>query len=92
VGGARLTVGGGSGLAGYGVDQARLRHQRLRGDVQGIGDGLEHADRGLVQAPLDLAQVRVGQAGHLGQLPQRQISPLALLADEGAERLSLGIP
>src|SRR6185312_2694754 len=53
---------------------------------------LEHPYRGLVQAPLDLAEVRIGQAGQLGELAERQVGTLALLADEGAERFSLRFP
>src|ERR1700683_3348428 len=39
------------------VDEAGLGHQRLRGNVERVGDLLEHAHRGLVQAALDLAEV-----------------------------------
>jgi hypothetical protein len=45
-----------------------------------------------VQAPLDLAEVRIGQAGQLGELAERQVGALALLADEGAERFPLRFP
>jgi anti-sigma B factor antagonist len=50
------------------VDEAGLSHQRLRGNVERVGDLLEHAHRGLVQAALDLAEVRVRQMGQFRQL------------------------
>jgi adenylate kinase len=77
---------------GHRVDQARLRQQGLGGQVEPVRDRLEHAHRRLVQAALDLAQIRVGQAGPLGQLAQRQVGQLALRADEGAECLPLRLP
>ena len=45
-----------------------------------------------MQASLDLAEVGVGQAGHLGELAEREVGPLTLLTDEGAERFPLGLP
>jgi anti-sigma B factor antagonist len=50
------------------VDEAGLGHQRLRGNVERVGDLLEYAHRGLVQAALDLAEVRVRQVGQFRQL------------------------
>jgi anti-anti-sigma factor len=50
------------------VDEAGLGHQRLRGNVERVGDLLEHAHRGLVQAALDLAEVRVRQVGQFREL------------------------
>jgi anti-anti-sigma factor len=50
------------------VDEAGLGHQRLRGNVERVGDLLEHAHRGLVQAALDLAEVRVRQVRQFRQL------------------------
>jgi methylenetetrahydrofolate dehydrogenase (NADP+) / methenyltetrahydrofolate cyclohydrolase len=77
---------------GHRVDQAGLGHQRFRGQIKRVGDGLEYPHRGLVQAPLDLAEVGVRQMGQLGELPQRQVRHPALAADEGAERLPLRLP
>src|SRR5579863_6081644 len=74
------------------VDQAGLGHQRLRGQVERVGDLLEHAHRRLVQAALDLAEVRVREVGQLRELAQRQVGHPALGPDEGAERLPLGLP
>jgi anti-anti-sigma factor len=50
------------------VDEAGLGHQRLRGNVERVGDLLEHAHRGLVQAALDLAEVRVRQVRQFREL------------------------
>src|ERR671913_155978 len=49
------------------------------------GDPLDDLGRRLAQPPLDLAQVGVGDARPLGQVPQRQAPQSALLADVGAE-------
>ena len=46
----------------------------------------------LVQATLHLAQVGVGEAGHLRELAQGQVGQLPLSADEGAEGFPLGVP
>ena len=59
--------------------------ERLGRDLEGPGDLLEDLGRRLAQPPLDLAQVRVGDAGHLRQLAQRQVADPALLPDELAE-------
>jgi len=45
-----------------------------------------------VQPALELAEVGVGQAGQLGELPERQVGHLPLGVDEGAERLALRLP
>src|SRR5690606_5358966 len=55
--------------------------ERLGGDLEGPGDLLEDLGRRLSQAPLDLAQVRVRDAGHLGELAQREVTAASLLAD-----------
>jgi hypothetical protein len=89
----RLDRGPGGGRALLAVlEQPGLDQQGLGREVEGVGDRLEHPDRRLVQAPLQLAQVRVGDLGHLGQLPQRQVGQLALGPDEGAEGLHLRLP
>src|SRR6266487_3064951 len=74
------------------VEQAGLGEEGLGGQVERSGDRLQHPDRGLVQAALQLAQVGVGDAGQLGQLAQGQVGELALHTDEGAERLHLRLP
>src|SRR3712207_5768626 len=56
--------------------------QRLRRDLQRPGDLLEDLGRRLPQAPLDLAEVRVGDAGELRQLAQAEVADPPLLADE----------
>src|SRR5690242_17392387 len=91
--GVRLVgVRGLGGPDGHRVDQAGLGEERFRGNVERAGECLEHADGRLVQAPLDLAEVRVGQAGQLGELAERQVGALALLTDEGAKCLPLRFP
>ena len=84
--------GGDLALLGGALQQAGLDEQGLGGHVEGVGDRLEDPDRRLVEAPLELAQVGVGDLGHLGQLPQRQVGQLALGPDEGAEGLHLRLP
>src|ERR1700734_1779883 len=74
------------------VDEARLGEQRFRGNVEGVRNGFKHPHRRLVQATLNLAQVRVGQAGQLRELAQRQVGHLALGTDEGAKRLAALMP
>src|SRR5205085_10919677 len=46
--------------------------QRLGRDLQALGDALEDLRGRLAQTPLDLAEVRVRDAGELAQLAQRQ--------------------
>ena len=58
-------LGGGSQ-----VEQARLGKQRLGGHVQRFGEQLEHAHRWQVQAPLELAQVGIGERRPLSKLTQ----------------------
>jgi methylenetetrahydrofolate dehydrogenase (NADP+) / methenyltetrahydrofolate cyclohydrolase len=77
--GARV-IGAGLSVAGFAtiadpvarhhVDQACLGKQGLRRQVERVGDLPEHAHRRLVQAALDLAQVRVRQAGQLRELTE----------------------
>ena len=52
-----------------------------------VGEGPEHAYRRLVETPLQLAHVRVGQVGQASQLSLRQLIELALRLDEAAETL-----
>ena len=52
--------------------------------------GLEHTLGRFTQAALDLRQVRVGDAGHVGELPHRDLAELALSADRLADGGSPG--
>src|SRR4051812_8732699 len=47
--------------------------ERLLGDLEGPGDLLEDLGGGLPEPTLDLAQVRVGDPGHLGQLAKGEV-------------------
>ena len=55
-----------------GADDPGADVELLRGDPQRLGDLLQHLGRGPAQTTLDLAQVGVGHAGLLGELPQRE--------------------
>src|SRR4029079_18678485 len=54
-------------------------------DAQRLGDLLQDLRRRLAQAALDLTEVRVRDARHVGELPQREAGAAALLADELTE-------
>ena len=54
------------------LEDAGLDVERLGRDAQRLGDLLEDLRRRAAQAPLDLAQVGVGDPGQLRQPPQRQ--------------------
>jgi hypothetical protein len=73
------------GLAGAGLEDAGLDVERLGRDAQRLGDLLEDLRRRTAQAPLDLAQVRVGDPGQLRQPAQRQSRRGALFPDERTE-------
>ena len=64
------------------LEDPRPDVERLRGDLEGPGDLLEDLGRRLPQTALDLAQVGVGDARHLGQLAQREVAHPTLVADE----------
>src|SRR6266702_2352928 len=81
-----------AGLASGMLQQAGLGEQAFRGHVERVGQQPQHPHRRLVQAALDLAQVRVGEAGQLGELTERQVGQLALAPDEAAQGLHLGVP
>ena len=68
------------------VDDPGPHVERLRGDPHRLGDLLQHLGGGLAQAALDLAQVRVGHPGLLGQLAERQPCELPLLLEVVTER------
>ena len=63
------------------LQETRLHIQRLRGDPQALGDGLQDLGARLAQPALDLGQVRDGDARHGGYGLQRQAGALALAAD-----------
>src|SRR5690242_14517556 len=72
-------------VPGFGIQQAGLREHGLCRYVERLGDVLEDVRRRLVHAALELAQVRVRDLRHLGQLPEREIRELALRLQELAE-------
>ena len=55
---------------GAGGHDAGLGEHGLGRDVERVGDRAEHLERGLVQAPLDLAQVGVRDVAQRGELTQ----------------------
>ena len=72
------------------VDDAGVREQRLGREVEGAADRLQHADRRLVEPPLELAQVRVRHVGEVGHLAQREVGELALRPDERSRARGAG--
>src|SRR5438445_1553533 len=86
---------GDAGVAQYLADQVVLASalfedasshvEGLGGDAQRLGDLLEDLGRGLAQPALDLAEVGVADARHVGELPERQPRHPPLLADELSE-------
>ena len=54
--------------------------QRLGRDPQRLGNLLQHLRTGLAQAALDLAEIRIGHPGGIGELPQRELRRAPLLA------------
>ena len=68
------------------AEDSRPDVELLRGDPQRLGDLLQHLGRGLAETTLDLAQVRVGDAGLLGELPQGETRLRALLLEVVAQR------
>src|SRR5260370_34523268 len=71
------------------LQEARLDVERLRRYPQPAGDLLQDVGARAAQAPLDLAQVRVGDARRLGQLAERDLGLLPLLADVGSDRWNI---
>ena len=67
------------------VEAGDLGQQGVGRQVERFGDGADDCYRRLMQTSLDLAQVRVGDAGQLGQLPQGELGQLALRSEIGAE-------
>src|SRR3954447_6228994 len=78
-GGGRIAVGDPL------VEDAGPDVERLGRDLQPLGDLLQDLGAGALEPALDLRQVGVGDSGHLGKLPQRQLGALALLAQVGPE-------
>ena len=72
-------------IVGALVEDAGAHVERLGRDAQTLGDRLQDLGRRLAEPPLDLAEVRVRDAGGLAQLAQREARVAALVADELAE-------
>ena len=68
-----------------GLEDAGLDVEGLGGDTQRLGDLLEDLGRGPAQPALDLAQVRVRDAGQLRETAQREARRATLLTDERAQ-------
>lgn len=54
-------------------------------NAQGVGDGPQDGERGLVQPAFDLAQIGVGDRGPIRQVAQREPRGRALRADQGSQ-------
>src|SRR5690242_10497396 len=59
--------------------------ERLGGDPQGLRDLLEHLGTRLAQTALDLAEIRIGHPGGVGELPQGELRGTPLLTQVLAE-------
>ena len=62
-----------------GLEDAGPDVQRLRRDPQRLGELLQHVGRRLAQPALDLAEVRVGNPGLVGELAQRELGAATLV-------------
>ena len=88
--GGQLLVGG-DGFADAdarlvgGRQEAGPLVQRLGADLQRLGDLLQDVGRRLAQAALDLRQVRVADAGQVGQAAHAHAGDLALRLDQLAD-------
>src|SRR4029077_19921740 len=72
----------------FGADRhARLLAQGVDGDLQRLGDPLEHLLRWIAEAALDLRQVRVRDADQVRKLAHRPRAQLALPTDDLAQAL-----
>src|SRR6266568_3968978 len=76
---------GDGGLALPVVEYAGLNVERLGRDPQALRDLLQDVGARPAQPAFDLAQVRVRHARSLGQLADRDLGLLALLADVGTD-------
>ncbi len=83
----RIAHHGGDEVGGIAplVEDPGTHVERLGRDAQPACDALQDLGRRLAQPSLDLAEVRVGDAGELAQLPERQPRVATLVADEVAE-------
>ena len=59
------------------VEDPGLHVQRLGRDPQRLGELLQDVGARLAQPALDLAQIRVGHPGGVGELPQRELARCA---------------
>ena len=78
---------GGAADPFFGAEDPGADVELLRGDPQRLGDLLQYLGRGPAQTAFDLAQVGVGHAGLLGELPEGQTRGDTLLLQVVAERL-----
>lgn len=67
------------------VQDPRPHIEGFRRNPQCLGDGLKDLRARIAHSSLDLAQIRVGDAGQLTQLSQRQPGRPTLVADEATE-------
>src|SRR4051812_8536669 len=79
------------GVALAGFEDPGPYVERFGRDAQRPGDRLEDLRARLPQAPLDLAEVRIGYAGQLRQLAQREAGHAALVANESAQLGQRGV-
>ena len=89
--GLRLAHPGVARLPG-GVEDPRTGEQLAEGDPERGGHRPEHAQRGLVQPPLELAEVGVRHLGALGEVAQGQARRRPLGAQQPAELHELCLP
>src|SRR5680860_718444 len=67
------------------LEEAGADVEGLRGDAQGLGESRQDLGAGLLEAALDLGEVRVADPRHLGQLAQRELGRVALLSQVVAQ-------
>ena len=71
------------------VEDAGADVEGLGGDLESAGELLEDLRARLLQAPLDLAEVGVRDAGELGELAQGQLRVLSLLPQERTQIMKI---
>ena len=80
-------------LAVVGVlEHPHAREQRPERHAERRGDRPQHAQRRLVETPLELAEIGVRDLRPLRELPQRQVRGDPLRAQQGTEQLELFLP
>ncbi len=85
------------GIEGWGrrwavlIEYSRACEQGRQRHPERVGDRTEHPERRLVAAALELAQVRVGDPGRLGEVAQGPSRGDALGADEGTQGCQLRV-